>query len=509
MASCGREDIDPHLSDDAIKAGFTPLEKKYYDWSKTDEFKEADDAGVHRLSAVLRERFGEDAAHYLEFASKWFGRFRRRTQCPVSPAKLRHRLSDTPCNDADKLAETLWVTDVCNVPDLFIGESSFGGVQTGYVIDIGSRYLYPDDEPSNPGGPYLIDYAVMAMDIDVDHGALPLERQDSKKGHSKRNSSDSIISVRSATSEDFEDRRPFTFLQIGMLMYCSGEEWAKVRDQGQEAISDAEWDATGYGVVIRLDRNSQPTGAVYVLYNFQQSRLIAGEGGPMWEEIDWRDGDKERPHIRRLYPEANQKFFLAKIADKLEDLQPGEQFEFEVVAEQRQYLTRAKKAGVHQMIIPADIFEIVSKAEEEPISGDTEDLIGEESTPHFMDKMEEVSKDELSLFRMVDIKEDDKDTDQPAIHDEPAEPSKDEQTQSDADADQMDVEVSDDDKDMHQPATPDTLEDEPRENEQTRNGADEMEVEIEMGAKLDVDMKIDADMEADEAVDDKESIAKR
>lgn len=280
--------------------------------------------------------------------------------------------SSTPCKDPDALAYSLWIFNACNVADLFLGESSFGGVLTGYSVDSGSHFLHPDISRQNMSdvkNPNLLDSVILSMDLDCSPSrpatmapitvSGPLSGSPRKRREENRSSGeDSAIPLRSASSDDFVDKEPFCFFQLGSLLACTGQEWADVRDKGQEEINDASWDETGYGVVIELSPSGYPRGPVYAIYNFHEVRWNTGVPGPVPVEIDWKDPmHHELPHIRRLYPDCNQKFFLAKIADKLEDLDTGVSFDFDVIEERRCTITRAKLDGKPPRIIPNDILD--------------------------------------------------------------------------------------------------------------------------------------------------------
>lgn len=73
-------------------------------------------------------------------------------------------------------------------------------------------------------------------------------------------------------------------------------------------------------------------------------------------EIEWKDPTHhELLHIRRLYPDCNHKFFLAKIADELERLNTGVSFDFEIVKEHKCKIMRVKPDGTPPRTLPNDI----------------------------------------------------------------------------------------------------------------------------------------------------------
>ncbi|EQK99998.1 hypothetical protein OCS_04286 [Ophiocordyceps sinensis CO18] len=358
--------LDPSLSDDQIIQTFTPLENKFYQWVEHGDYDRFACVRPTVWDTAAQERFpDEDPDHLWEnfgvFASKWFGRFRRRVRKVVQRDELLRIIWDTPCKNVDQLAKNLWTFNFCNVADLFLGESSFGGVLTGYAVDGGSHVLHPDfsyDEMSDPSNPHLLDSVILALDRKrfTTTPTAPLEHISPRK----RRQHDSYFapSFRSADGGDFEDHDPFCFLQLGSLVACTGQNWAKVRDKGQSEINDATWDETGYAVVVELNPAGYPRGPVYVVYNFREVRPdpSTGEAFPDAVDIQWKDSDwRELPHIRRLYPNCKQKFFVAKIADKLDHLDTKVPFDFDIVCEPRCEITRVKLEGSPPKIIPNDI----------------------------------------------------------------------------------------------------------------------------------------------------------
>lgn len=368
---------DPLLTDAELIQTFTPLEHLFYKWTETKAHKKELWSNVGNIESFLRKKFPNQDPYqpllplYRSFSEKWHGRVRRRMVHVVERDQLIALYSSTPCKDAHRLAQNLWIFNVCNVADLFIGESNFGGVLTGYAVSTSTRILHPDItyyEMSRPRNPHLLDRSVLSLDrtqfttaptwpvpVDVPELIGARKRRQQNRSDDSISSSSSSSSFRSACSEDFEDREPFCFFQIGALMACTGQEWADVRDRGQEEINEAEWEQTGYGVVVELSPSGYPQGPVYVVYNFFEVRRDTGKG-PVTVEVDWSDFMRqERPHIRRLYPNCNQKFFVAKIADKLDDLNTKVRFDFNVVCEPRRQITRAKLEGFPPKIIPNDV----------------------------------------------------------------------------------------------------------------------------------------------------------
>lgn len=351
--------MDPLQRDEQIFLGCTRLERLFYEMREPVEemyFLETAEEMYFlepaEEKATLRQRFLEQDPDQIfqQWADMarddWFGRHCTRTERVVQRDELLQIIWDTPCKNPDQLAKYLRTFKRCKAAHLFLGESSFGGVLTGYAISPGSYRLHSDisrKEMSHPRNPSILNRHVLSMDRDP----VTSEGPNSPRKRREENRSlgeDSAISLRSACSQDFKDTEPFCFLQLGSLKACSGQVWADVRDKGQEAINSAHFEGNGYAVVVELSPSGYPRGPVYVVYNYH----------------DYRQHNRkdlmhhEPPHTRRLYPDCNQEFFLAKIADKLENLDT-KLFDFEVVEEHRRSIMRTKLDGVQQRIIPNDI----------------------------------------------------------------------------------------------------------------------------------------------------------
>ncbi|CAK7568561.1 MAG: hypothetical protein SEPTF4163_006556 [Sporothrix epigloea] len=377
--------MDPTMTDEEIIATFTPLEKQFYEWQiiGRDEVKRLgedyliDSAKFYKR---LAEKFPVPNVNeaYWHFAKKWHGRIRRRMRIAITPQEFYERLRNTDCKDRKSLCDTTLWMHFRAVPDLIFGQSRFGGSLMHYALEIGPRYLNPDRLQSKivgPASPDTLQGTVLAINIDVDNArplALmsqpdvgPLRDLKKRRRDDIGSGENSGISARSADLDDFLDRQPFVFFQIGALHCCTAEEWLKRDTEYADELYEPEFEETGYGVVVRLDSDGFPTGAVYIVYRFQKEAPPVKSNDPskpaFYQEREWQDSEgNELPHIRRLYPACKQKFFLAKIADNLADLKEDGQFDIQVISEVRKPVVLAKKAGNMQKIIPDKIVEEVS-----------------------------------------------------------------------------------------------------------------------------------------------------
>ncbi|CAK7274781.1 hypothetical protein SEPCBS57363_006337, partial [Sporothrix epigloea] len=333
--------MDPYMTDEEIIATFTPLEHQFYKWQilEREETKRLGEDFINNndtFYSCLKDKFPfpniEKA--FWHFIRKWDGRFYRRSRIVITAKDFYERLRTTDCKDTKSLAETsLWMHTEA-LPDLLFGQSNFGGSLMHYALSTGPQYLFPDTpygKMINPSDPDILKDTVLAIDIDINDCRPPdLDSSECRREDSISNEA-SATSVRGANSDDFLNKEPFVFFQIGALCCCTADEWMRRYTEYADEVYDPEFQHTGYGVVVRLDDNGYPTGAVYIVYKYQEAATPAvsddSSKPAFWEEGEWRDSEgNELPHIRRLYPGCDQKFFLAKIADNLADLKEDGQF---------------------------------------------------------------------------------------------------------------------------------------------------------------------------------------
>lgn len=125
------------------------------------------------------------------------------------------RYISTPCKNPNKLAYNLWIFNICNPADIFLGESTFGGTLTGSTVDNGSHFLYPDISHQNMSdlkNSSLLDSVVLSMGLD---GSL--SRPHPRKHREENRSSsgeDLAICMRTANSDDFIDKEPFASFSL-------------------------------------------------------------------------------------------------------------------------------------------------------------------------------------------------------------------------------------------------------------------------------------------------------
>lgn len=154
---------------------------------------------------------------------------------------------------------------------------------------------------------------------------------------------DSLYKLRDAARNDRIGHAPFNAWGLA------------VQDKApEEAAKYADWEETGYSVLVKLDRRGYPTGPIFVAYAFCR------HDGFEAEEIEWRDeDDRELPHIRRLYEGCNIQFYLAQIANGIEDLKHGKEFNFDVKCFDRCTVQGAKVVGFNPTarVVPREVYD--------------------------------------------------------------------------------------------------------------------------------------------------------
>lgn len=267
------------------------------------------------------------------------------------------------CANPEELRKAQFAAAMRIMSSIRIGECDFGGTLCGYKIRVGlCECLNLEKSPSQPDIPSLLSNWVMAID------SSEIDLKERSPGQEHRHSGGDSVSrtqTRSTAIDELLQYGPFCFLSIGHVRYCAGESWVKLRDGQVSGAAYAlgknyvNWEGTGYHAVVQLDAGGYPVGGVYMLYvdnldtvlsnyptNFgwyHRGNLNSG-AFPYADEIPGPlDMDGKPP------------FFLAKIADKLEDLKQPGPFNIEPVLKESHNVVRARVAGTPGKIIPTDL----------------------------------------------------------------------------------------------------------------------------------------------------------
>ncbi|KAF5643244.1 hypothetical protein F52700_2960 [Fusarium sp. NRRL 52700] len=171
-----------------------------------------------------------------------------------------------------------------------------------------------------------------------------------------------ICATRESGSQDF------VFVQIGLLWTFTGD-WKKIRKGNPNDDKRGEWNPTGFAVVLRLSPKGEP-GKVYALCHpnaVPQLEKIEDDLIEIWkeeeeeeeEEIEdelceiWEGGNKKSTQKRGFmlehyrhghpHPKSDSSFWIAKIADSIQELGSYErEFEFDVFPSNEPQIVNAK-----------------------------------------------------------------------------------------------------------------------------------------------------------------------
>lgn len=328
-------------TDEEVIETFTPQEVEFHRWRVTS--RTLLDLDLTNRDWVQKTWPNVENAYekWMIFYEKWDGRPARHwnVSYAISEDDYIDLICSMPCNNHKQCDKALEVQIYCDTRVIKLGESSFGGALTGYIVDVGPTYLqrkFLGDEDEDD--PDLLRNQICSIDLD------------SNQHHCSAKDSDSF--TRSADITDFLDRDPFCFWQLGGLMYCTGNTWKDIRE-GRVAAPHStsvstryrdRWDETDYVVVVQLDPSGCPSGGVYVVHEKELK-----DHRHRWDP-------KTRPELPGpLDKWSKQPFFMAKIADKFQDLKETRQFDFEVILKEKQDVIPTKVAGTPERPIPSYI----------------------------------------------------------------------------------------------------------------------------------------------------------
>ncbi|KAG5799017.1 hypothetical protein H9Q69_001958 [Fusarium xylarioides] len=158
----------------------------------------------------------------------------------------------------------------------------------------------------------------------------------------------------------------FVFVQLGLLWTFTGD-WEKVRDGNPNDDKRGEWNPTGFAVVVRLSPKGKP-GEVYVIHHPDPKPQLKKFGDELDEDTD-EDTDEEfdeclvedrKSHKneqktskqgiflehyvpRHPHPKSNSSFWIAKIANSIQDMGSYKRkFEFDVISSEESQIVNAK-----------------------------------------------------------------------------------------------------------------------------------------------------------------------
>ncbi|KAK0707761.1 hypothetical protein B0H67DRAFT_588528 [Lasiosphaeris hirsuta] len=330
--------VNPLLPDEQIVESSTEQEKELYGrYIRTrDEYDKL--CGLTLVDGVPSTIAFVDKAWpdpevcdcYEEWEEAWCLRERDRMRRVMSQSEFIDTISATNFGSASSRAQHLWTMEMLNTPFCLIGESDFGGVLTGYAMDPGPAYLWPnfeDDQDSD-----LLHRNILAINTNVriegeftkgQGSALPATQTSPQKRRREAESSGGET-VRSADSEDADCPGGFLFVQLGAVFAYGGstKPWTELRTSERNDVSRGPWTATGFGVLLQIDSRGRQ-GPVWVIYNSHtiDENDTSDKQRHYHVPIMAEDSSTPLPHIGRLTAACDRTFTIAKIADSLAELE--------------------------------------------------------------------------------------------------------------------------------------------------------------------------------------------
>jgi hypothetical protein len=346
--------INPFLPDEQIVESFTEEEKKFYDFHiETDKAVfNADGSRNGGMWAISNRIIAfwtdlEVRARYCKWELAWSGRSRDRLKRVMPQSEFLDTILATNFGSVSARAQHLWMMEMLNTPFCLLGESDFGGVFTGYAMDPGPAYLWPNYQYEND--PDLVHRNILAINTNVLVEDEFIERQSTAQSTPRRRRREADSSggdtIRSADSEDADCPGGFIFVQLGALFAYGGTKpWSELRTSERKAIVRGPWNATGFGVVLQIDSRGRP-GPVWVIYNFHTSGNddVPGQHQHRHIRMMTEGSSTPFPYIGRLTDACNRTFTVAKIADSLAELKDGAaKIDFRVAAVVELQIVRVK-----------------------------------------------------------------------------------------------------------------------------------------------------------------------
>ncbi|KAF7548841.1 hypothetical protein G7Z17_g6799 [Cylindrodendrum hubeiense] len=306
----------PVLTDEEILASLTPLEHEFRKWH--------DEGGHDAMMHAVADR-GCTIQQYIEAYwpavdsvyekwNTWFKMWvqRRFTEHPISDNQLINAIRSVQCNNAKEIERFMLLLETHDIEYLHIGESTIDRTSVGYTLCLKDPDSSADSENSE-----LFEKKVVAINMENATNPLPLDLQ--RGPNSSQNGSGSSGGNSSSSGSRSMGNGPCYF-HLGTMKFCTGDAWTNALNHNQYEpngyrvpYDENIWKPTNYEVVVRIDANGFPHGAVYAIFSKAlETRNMNNGLGP-------------------LYQGPNPKFFVAKIANKIEDLKLTRKFDFEIM----------------------------------------------------------------------------------------------------------------------------------------------------------------------------------
>ncbi|KAF5646667.1 uncharacterized protein FTJAE_1957 [Fusarium tjaetaba] len=365
-------------TDEEIKASWSHQEWEFYAWEEKNKEKILDtlsrDAAWDAHSKFMKQAWPdpEGRREYFEWAHAWNGRMFVRNKYAMNTEDYIEMISQANYLDTDKVERVSRA--ICAYPKDFvaIGETTFGRVFSGYAFTPITDFLepkYPDSDSDVLGS------MILALSIHVPHSpplspgssVHPFNTDSEKGGHLIAAIPSAVEKTHAHVSATCESGpQDFVFVQLGLLWTFTGD-WEKVRDGNPNDDKRGEWNPTGFAVVARLGPNGKP-GAIYVIHHPDPEPKLKKFGDELDEDSDEDldedfDGglvEHQKSHKneqktskqgiflehyipRHPHPKSNSSFWIAKIANSIQDMGSYKRkFEFDVISSEEPQIVNAK-----------------------------------------------------------------------------------------------------------------------------------------------------------------------
>ncbi|KAH7150182.1 hypothetical protein B0J13DRAFT_523255 [Dactylonectria estremocensis] len=286
--------MQPVVTDAELLRSFTALKYEFKEWFDGDEYQltiARANVGGPTLQKTIQTIWPE-IDNVFELWNIWFKMWvQRHWQLhPVTDKDFKESIRRTRIQNTEDLGLFLLTLNNHDVDIVNLGESKFGGTVAGFAISLTES----------------------APEIESLSGVLNALNKRFREASGFRHGDTHLYNI--------EHEKPYYYLKIGILQYCTGQAWTDVRNHYEHEptgyripYKEGTFKDTGFSVMVKIDEEGYPSEEVCAAFNPRlESRVVHAAPGP-------------------LYKEGRPEFFMAKISDKLEDLKKYAKFKFEII----------------------------------------------------------------------------------------------------------------------------------------------------------------------------------
>jgi hypothetical protein len=250
---------------------------------------------------------------------------------PASVKDIIHQINQD-MRAVENVARLAGILDQGNKSFFPVGHGLHESEYHGYCLATSASILKPHSAVPCDGMEYESGFLGINVDLQPqtihiqERSDLPGGAESSAKSGQKRTKWSSTISKEARS-------KGFCFHQLGALLRYDGD-WPQVKTDSVETAEN-KWSDTGFVVVVEVSSAGR-AGKVFVIYNTFQDMDSKGNRTEIDTSLDNKWGF--------LSSTSKERFFVAKIADKIEDLGMGYKFKFDVVNESVCWIVGLKSA---------------------------------------------------------------------------------------------------------------------------------------------------------------------